>query len=228
MERLDHGFTWLGNLKNSDQWSADEGDKTWEGAQAGRPPFTTAVHLRFLAIDPLQRIIEVAANRGILNPVLPRAANLRCALYADDVAIFASPSNLEIDHLHRILSFFGECSGLKINISKTEIYPIRLDTNTVVQLLQNFPGKVCNFPGKYLGLPLHVRKLRKIDVQPLLDKIGAKLPRWKGRFLSSAGRETLVKTVLSSQPIYHMTVFPKLKWLIKRIDRMRRSFLWRG
>ena len=142
MERLDRGFTWLGNLKNSDQWSADEGDKTWEGAQAGRPPFTTAVHLRFLAIDPLQRIIEVAANRGILNPVLPRAANLRCALYADDVAIFASPSNLEIDHLHRILSFFGECSGLKINISKTEIYPIRLDTNTVVQLLQNFPSKV--------------------------------------------------------------------------------------
>jgi len=167
-------------------------------------------------------------NRGILNPVLPRAANLRCSLYADDAAIFASPSNLEIDHLHRILSFFGECSGLKINISKIEIYPIRLDTNTIVQLLQNFPSKVCNFPGKYLGLPLHVRKLRKIDVQPLLDKIGARLSGWKGRFLSSVGRETLVKTVLSSQPIYHMTVFPELKWLIKRIDRMRRSFLWRG
>jgi hypothetical protein len=73
-----------------------------------------------------------------------------------------------------------------------------------------------------------VQKLRKIDVQPLLDKIGARLPGWKGRFLSSVGRETLVKMVLSSQPIYHMTVFPKLKWLIKRIDRMRRSFLWRG
>jgi hypothetical protein len=25
-----------------------------------------------------------------------------------------------------------------------------------------------------------------------------------------------------------MTVFPELKWLIKRIDRVRRSFLWRG
>jgi hypothetical protein len=49
--------------------------------------------------------------------------------------------------------------------------------------------------------------LRKIDVQPLLDKISARLLGWKGRFLSSAGRETLVKTVLSSQPIYHMTVF---------------------
>jgi hypothetical protein len=150
------------------------------------------------------------------------------SLYADDAAIFATPTNLEIEHLHRILNFFGGCSGLRTNISKTEIYPIRLANDTVTQLLQNFPGKVCNFLGKYLGLPLHVRRLRRIDVQPLLDKIGARIPGWKGRFLTTAGRETLVKTVLLAQPIYHMTVFLELKWLIRRIDRIRRSFLWRG
>jgi hypothetical protein len=61
-----------------------------------------------------------------------------------------------------------------------------------------------------------------------LDKIGDRLPGWKGKFLSTSGRETLVKTVLSSQPIYHLTVFQAQKWLIKRIDRLRRSFLWRG
>ena len=184
--------------------------------------------LFILAIDPLQRIIETAVSRGILNPVLPRAASLRCSLYADDAAIFTAPNSTEVSHLNTMLQFFGDCSGLKINISKTEIYPIRMDNNTVMQILQNFPGKICSFPGRYLGLPLHIRKLRKIDVQPLLDRIGARLPGWKGKLLSSAGRETLVKTVLSSQPIYHMTVFPELKWLIKKIDRMRRSFLWRG
>jgi len=166
--------------------------------------------LFILSIDPLQRIIEVAANRGILNLVLPRAANLRCSLYADDEAIFASPSNLEIDHLHRILSFFGECSGLKINISKTEIYPIRLDTNTIMQLLQNFPGKVCNFPGKYLGLPLHVRKLRKIDVQPLLDKIGARLPGWKGEILIFSWERDVGKNGAHLSTNLPHTVFPEL------------------
>ena len=79
-----------------------------------------------------------------------------------------------------------------------------------------------------MGLPLHIRKLRKIEVQPLVDKIGARLPGWKGKFLSSAGRETLVKTVLSSLPIYHLTVFQAQKWLLKKIDRIRRNFLWRG
>jgi hypothetical protein len=184
--------------------------------------------LFILAIDPLQRIIQMAADKGILSPVLPKAANLRCSLYADDAAIFAAPSSTEIDHLHKILEFFGRCSGLTINIAKTEIYPIRLATDVVIQLLQNFQGKVCTFPGKYLGLPLHIRRLRKIDVQPLLDKIGARISGWKGRFLTTAGRETLVKSVLSAQPIYHMTAFPELKWLVKKIDRLRRSFLWRG
>jgi len=95
-------------------------------------------------------------------------------------------------------------------------------------IVQNFPGKISSFPGKYLGLPLHTRKLRRIEVQPLIDKIGARLPGWKGKFLSSSGKETLVETVLSSLPIYHLTAFHAQKWLIKRIDRIRRSFLWRG
>lgn len=181
--------------------------------------------LFILAIDPLQRIIEMAAQKGMLRPVLPKSAQLRCSLYADDTAIFADPSSAELQRLYRILEFFGECSGLKVNISKTEIYPIRLQDNIIHQLIHNFPGKICKFPGKYLGLPFHTRKLRKIEVQPLLDKIGERLPGWKGRLLSTSGRETLVKTVLTSQPIYHMTVFPEQKWIIRKIDRLRRSFL---
>lgn len=68
--------------------------------------------------------------------------------------------------------FFGDCSGLKVNISKIEIFPIRLNESMVHQLIQNFPDKICKFLGKNLGLPLHVRKLRRVDVQPLIDKIG--------------------------------------------------------
>jgi len=140
--------------------------------------------------------------------VLPKAVTLWCSLYADDAAIFASPNNLENDHLHKILNFFGDCSRLRTNISKTEIYPIRMENNAVTHL-RNITGT--NFPSKYLGL-LHVRKLQRIDVQPLLDKIGARLPGWKWRLLSPAGRrETLVRMVLSSQPIYHITAFPERK-----------------
>jgi hypothetical protein len=42
-----------------------------------------------------------------------------------------------------------------------------------------------------------------------------------------AGRENLVKSVLTSQPIYHLAVFAVQKWLIRQIDKMRRNFLWK-
>lgn len=54
------------------------------------------------------------------------------------------------------------------------------------------------------------------------------MPGWKGRLLNKAGRLTLVTSVLSGIPTYHMIVFPLSKWAIKRIDRLRRNFLWHG
>jgi hypothetical protein len=104
----------------------------------------------------------------------------------------------------------------------------RPNTGEVEALLHCFPGKIASFPGKYLGLPLHTRKLRRIEMQPLVDKIRARLPRWKGKLLSKAGRLNLVNTVLSSQPFYHLTVFPAQIWLLKQIDKIRRGFLWKG
>jgi hypothetical protein len=70
-----------------------------------------------------------------------------------------------------------------VNLNKTKVFPIRCDETTVTEALIDFPSKIGKFPGKYLGLPLHTRKLRHVDVQPLLDKIGGRIPGWKGKYL---------------------------------------------
>jgi len=36
---------------------------------------------------------------------------------------------------------------------------------------------------------------------------------------------TLVSSILSSMPTYHLTVFPLAAWAKKKIDKIRRSFL---
>jgi hypothetical protein len=46
--------------------------------------------------------------------------------------------------------------------------------------------------------------------------------------MNRAGRLTLVTSVLSSMPTYHLTVFPLAVWARKKIDKIRRSFLWKG
>lgn len=76
----------------------------------------------------------------------------------------------------QILDIFGQATSLKVNLDKTEVYPICCQDIDVTKLLEDFPAALCAFPCKYLGLPLHNRKLRKVDLQPLIDKVGAKLP----------------------------------------------------
>jgi len=62
----------------------------------------------------------------------------------------------------------------------------------------------------------------------LVDKVGAKLQGWKGRLMTKSGRLILVRSVFSSIPTYHVTAFPLSKWAIKKINRIRRNFLWKG
>jgi hypothetical protein len=85
-----------------------------------------------------------------------------------------------------------------------------------------------HFPCTYLGFPLHIRKLRKSDVQPLIDRFSARLQTWKGKLLNKTGRAVLIKSTLSALPTYHLTVFPLKKWAEKKIDKIRRGFLWTG
>jgi hypothetical protein len=62
----------------------------------------------------------------------------------------------------------------------------------------------------------------------LVDKVGARLQGWKGKLLNRVGRLVLVKSMLSSIPVYHMTTTTLSKWTVKKIDRLRRNFLFIG
>jgi len=84
------------------------------------------------------------------------------------------------------------------------------------------------FPITYLGAPLSTGPLPKSQYRPLIDKVASKLPAWQGRLMSRSGRLTLVKSTLSTLPIY-LTMSDKLpKWVIDEIDSLRRNFLWSG
>ena len=63
--------------------------------------------LFILAIDPVQRILELATRQGILSPLPLNTANLRTSLYADDAAIFINPSRDEIVAVKDILQPLG-------------------------------------------------------------------------------------------------------------------------
>jgi hypothetical protein len=53
---------------------------------------------------------------------------------------------------------------------------VRCEDLDFESILAAFPTKIATFPGKYLGLPLHYRNLRRVHMQPLIDKTTTKLP----------------------------------------------------
>jgi hypothetical protein len=184
--------------------------------------------LFIIAIDPLQRILQLATNRGILSPIRSRMTQCRVSLYADDAGIFVNPTKEELHAVSAILECFGKASGLVTNLAKSEVFPVRCGDINLHDLLDGFPAKIMAFPGKYLGLPLHFRRLRKVDLQPLLDKIAGKLPGWFGKNLARPGRITLAKSVLMATAVYHATVLPLSKWARDKINKIARNFIWAG
>lgn len=139
-----------------------------------------------------------------------------------------NPVRAEVAALQSILAAFGKISGLCTNFSKSAAYPIACEDHVIEEVLAEFEGEISSLPCKYLGMPLSIRKLRRVDFQVLIDKIAAKLAGWKGKLLNRMGRLALINSVLTSLTTYYLTIFAPTKWVVKRIDKLRRSFLWKG
>jgi hypothetical protein len=83
-----------------------------------------------------------------------------------------------------------------------------------------------HFPIKYLGLPLHFEKLKRDDLQPLIDNLLKRMAGWRGKLLSLEARRLLIQTVLASIPIYMISFFKFPKWALKLINTQLANCLW--
>jgi hypothetical protein len=81
------------------------------------------------------------------------------------------------------------------------------------------------FSFKYLGVPLHYSKLRREDIQPIVNKVISRIIGWKGRLLSYGARLTLLKACLASIPICLMSMIKFPKWAIKVVNSQMAIFL---
>jgi hypothetical protein len=180
-----------------------------------------------LAMEPLHMLFARPQQCGLLNKLSKGCDKFRVSLYADDAAVFIRPDAKEVLVTEHILDMFASASGLVTNLVKTEFFPIRCEGINLHFLSQN-NRHMANFPCLYLGLPLHYKKPSQAMLHLLIQNIGDRLPGWKREFLSYPGRELLVKSVLFVMPTYFLTVFKMPRWGISRIDRFRRSFLWKG
>lgn len=152
-------------------------------------------------------------------------ARFRISIYADDAVIFVKPNRSDINNLALILNNFGEVTGLKTSLLKTSVTPISCGDIDLEDTLSGLPMVCTSFPIKYLGLPLAMKRLRKIIFRSLVEKATSKVSGWHGRHLTQASRVCLSKLVFSSQLVYLLTVLKAPKEILEEIDNTRKRFL---
>ncbi|XP_071686955.1 uncharacterized protein [Rutidosis leptorrhynchoides] len=77
----------------------------------------------------------------------------------------------------------------------------------------------------YLGLPIgcNMRKLK--DWSFVVDKFNKKLSDWKAKTMSFGGRITLIKSVLSSLPLYAFSLFRAPSCTINSLEDFSNTFV---
>ena len=60
------------------------------------------------------------------------------------------------------------------------------------------------------------------------ERVRRRLALWKRQYISKGGRITLIKSTLTSMPIYQMSIFRMPKSVAKRVEKTQRDFLWGG
>ena len=173
-----------------------------------------------LVVDVLTRMLAKAADQGLIRGVLTNFTpngiiSLQCVV---DTLIFSSSETSHLRYLKCCLGLFEQLSGIRINFHKSELILINLESEEAHIISHLFGCPLGSFPMKYLGVPLHFDKLKREDIQPLVDKFLKKLASWRGRQLSSAARVTLIKTCLASIPVYLLSFIKFPKWALQMLN----------
>jgi Reverse transcriptase (RNA-dependent DNA polymerase) len=172
-----------------------------------------------ITIDFLARWIGQLGQLQMLKQPFDRCR--LCLLYADDVLIFLQANSQQIMLLKCIFNQFQRISGLKLNLEKSELLVTTDRQGKTHRLAALMHCQASQFPITHLGLPLSDKRLPRESFYRLIHQEEKRLSGWKADTLSIGGRLVLLNSVLSSQPIYYMSVFFLPKWVISRLDKIR-------
>jgi hypothetical protein len=197
--------------------------QTCEGVCQGDPlspiPFN-------LAVDALVKLTDRAKVNGQIKGIIPHLVDdgLSILQYVDDTIILLDHGLEQARNLKIMLSAFEQLSGLKINFHKSEMFYYGKANDWHFEYSQIFGCELGAMPFRYLGIPMHHKRLSNSDWKDILDKFQKRLSSWKSKLLYVGGRLMLLNSVLSSLPLFMFSFFDVPKEVLKKIETFRSQF----
>ncbi|GJZ68973.1 RNA-directed DNA polymerase, eukaryota [Tanacetum coccineum] len=192
------------------------------GLKQGDP---LAPYLFILIMESLHISFSRVVDDGLFKGFqLHGSVNISHLFYADDAMFIGEWSEQNLHNIVKVLNCFHLASGLKINIAKSQVLGVGVSQNVVVQAANRIGCAVLNTPFRYLGVTVGECMSRKSAWVGLVNKLQARLSKWKVKTLSIGGRLTLLKSVLGASPIYYMSIFKVPKGVLKTMESIRSKF----
>ena len=123
---------------------------------------------------------------------------------------------------------FEQVSGLKVNFNKSLLTGVNVSNYWLNEVALVLHCRVGNFPFVYLGLPIGGDP-RKLDFwKPIVNSVISRLSSWKSKFISFGGLLILLKSVISSLPVYFLSFFKAPAGIISSIESLFKNFFFGG
>ncbi|GJU29556.1 hypothetical protein Tco_1173145 [Tanacetum coccineum] len=145
-------------------------------------------------------------------------------IYADDAVFVGQWSDANIDTIVHVLDCFHRASGMRINMNKSKLVGISVEEDKVAIAASKFGCLILKTPFSYLGSKVGGLMSRIQSWNEVVDRVTARLSKWKMKTLSIGERLTLLKSVLGSMSIYHMSIFKVPMRVLHRLESIRCHF----
>ncbi|GJY47483.1 RNA-directed DNA polymerase, eukaryota, reverse transcriptase zinc-binding domain protein [Tanacetum coccineum] len=223
---------WIGGCLRSSRGSVlVNGSPTVEfqffkGLKQGDPlsPFLFILVMESLHVS-FQRVVDGGLFSGIK---LDNSITISHLFYADDAIFMGQWNRNNLAVMTRVLDIFHQASGLRINMIKSKILGISVEPDTVEKAAKKIGCTVLKLPFNYLGSKVGDLMSRSMSWNEVLEKMVTRLSRWKQKTISIGGRLTLLKSVLGSIPIFHMSMFKVPKTVLKAMEAIWARFFNRS
>ncbi|WJX34558.1 hypothetical protein P8452_22662 [Trifolium repens] len=166
--------------------------------------------LFLLAAEGLNILMEAVVARnlftgysiGAQDPVV--VSHLQ---FANDTLLMGVKSWANVRALRAVLALFESMLGLNVNFHKSMLVGVNIPVSWLGEAASVLCCRVGKIPFLYLGLPVGGDPRRLVFWDPVVARLKNRLSGWKSRFLSFGGRLVLLKSVLTSLPVYALSFF---------------------
>ena len=138
--------------------------------------------------------------------------------FADDTLIIGEKSWLNVCNMRSMLLLFEELSGLKVNFHKSMLTGVNIYASWLLEAAVLMNCRRGTIPFVYLGLPIEGDSRKLSFWKPVIDRIVSRLSSWNHKFLSFGGRLILLKSIMSSLPVYFLSFFKAPTGIISSIE----------